>query len=331
MSAMIDMSNRRANIAWIGATPWHKLGTEMPEDADLDQWRIAAGMDWKVERAPVEFSYKIPVGSGTAAKVRGKVPARHVLFRSDTKLPLSVVSNRYKIVQPAEVIEFYRDLLEGSQYTMDVAGVLDQGQRVWALARSTAEIRIAGQDLIKPYLLLATSYDGTMSTVASLTSVRVVCNNTLQMAVGRAGKQADIRVPHSTNFDARQVKLDLGVTDEAIGIWENDVNELAQKPMSRVQAAEFYTEYFAQRDDKGNITNEKRLKKLVPELLHLYEAGPGAELRSARGTAWGVVNAFTHWADFKAGAHSDENRIKSASFGANASKKADIFRLALAA
>ena len=106
-----------------------------------------------------------------------------MLYRSDTKAPLSVVSQRYHTVQPRDVLEFYRDLTEVSGYELETAGVLKGGRKFWALARTGQGAALKDNDQVNGYLLLATSCDGTLATTATPTTIRVVCNNTLTIAL----------------------------------------------------------------------------------------------------------------------------------------------------
>jgi len=145
---MIDMSNGRANMAWAGETPWHGLGQELTTGAPIETWMTEAGLDWEIKRAPVSF------------EVNGKVqtiPNRTALYRSDTGLYLSTMSkNHYNVHQPREIIEFYRDLVEGDGvFALETAGCIDDGKKVWALAKHRQEINLDG-DIVKPYLMLAT-------------------------------------------------------------------------------------------------------------------------------------------------------------------------------
>jgi phage/plasmid-like protein (TIGR03299 family) len=95
-----------------------------------------------------------------------------------------VVSDGYRVVQPAEVMDFFRELVEIGGFELETAGALSDGRRVWALASVGDAAPVVSNDLVKPYLLLGTSYDGTMATVAKFTAIRVVCNNTITAAVG---------------------------------------------------------------------------------------------------------------------------------------------------
>ena len=133
MSHMIDTSNNRDNMAYIGNTPWHGLGQVMPADADIDAWRIAAGLDWEIEMRPVFHGVINDKGEKKASVIEG----RKALVRSDTQACLSIMSDRYKVVQPGDVLEFYRELVEGSMFSIETAGSLKGGQKIWAMARAT--------------------------------------------------------------------------------------------------------------------------------------------------------------------------------------------------
>ena len=155
-----------------------------------------------------------------------------VLFRSDTLQPLSVVSKRYQVVQPREVLEFYRDLVDVGGFELETAGVLKGGRKLWALAQTGQEAVLRGGDRVKAYLLLATACDGTLATTAQFTSVRVVCNNTLQMAVGDS--TGAVKVPHSTKFDPELVKKELGV---GISAWDDFIYRMKALAERRVTQA----------------------------------------------------------------------------------------------
>lgn len=325
----IDTSNNRNNVAFIGDVPWHGLGESMDEGATIDEWRIAAGLDWELERRAVYYSVT-ETTDGHAKNVPTIIEGRKALVRSDTQVCLSIMSDRYKIVQPKDILEFYRDLVEDSHFTIETAGSLKGGKKIWALARGNLDLRISGQDLIKPYLLLATACDGTMSTVGDLTTVRVVCNNTLTMAVGSNGAAAAIRIPHSRTFDPDAVKQELGVVEERFETFANDVDILAGLKVSNRDAIKFFIDQYAKTDTDGVVTNEKHLNRVTEKLIALFLNGPGANLRSAKGTAWGLVNAVTHFEDFDSRARNNGNRFHSAQFGRGANKKSAAFDNALA-
>jgi phage/plasmid-like protein (TIGR03299 family) len=184
-------------------------------------------------------------------------PARKVLHRSDTGAPLAVVSNAYNVVQPGQVLDFFRELVELGGFQLETAGALSDGRRVWALASVGDAAPVVAGDLVKPYLLLGTSYDGTMATVAKFTAIRVVCNNTITAAVGgysngrviqgEAEKntgylKSAVRVLHSERFDAQAVRLQLGIVANSFEGFLVQSRQLAGTGMDQAQADEFVAE-----------------------------------------------------------------------------------------
>ena len=198
------MAHEIQTMAYVDAVPWHGLGNKLTPNQPIEVWQNEAGMDWRINET--EVLYSVSGGDGLHLKSN---PDNKVLFRSDTHSPLSVVSKRYKVVQPHDVLEFYRDLVSVGGFELETAGVLKGGKKLWALAKTGQETLLRGNDRVKAYLLLATSCDGSLCTTAQFTSVRVVCNNTLQLAVGDSG--GAVKVPHSTEFDPQQVKQTLGL------------------------------------------------------------------------------------------------------------------------
>jgi len=162
VAAVTVRKNGKAEMAYVGETPWHGLGNVLKPGASISTWIKEAGMDWSVERTPVLFD------SGRAGTKSWD--DNHVLFRSDSRKPLAVVSDGYQIVQPGQVMEFFRELCETNKMTMETAGTLFGGRRYWALARTGHQFTIGMKDIVKQYVLLATSCDGSMATISSLGS-----------------------------------------------------------------------------------------------------------------------------------------------------------------
>ena len=148
------MSHQIETMAYAGQTPWHGLGNHLEQRQPTEVWAAKAGMDWSIESAPVCFIASGQTSLGTAYGDVKEYPDQRVLYRSDTQAALSVVGSRYKVVQPSEVLEFYRDLSEVAGYELETAGVLKGGRKFWALARTGKETVLKGNDCVKSYLLL---------------------------------------------------------------------------------------------------------------------------------------------------------------------------------
>ena len=310
------MAHLLEQMAYVGETPWHELGHHLPAKQPIEVWAREAGMDWSIRETPVRYMTEQAGSLGSILSYDDQ----KVLYRSDTKAPLSVVSGRYQVVQPKEVQEFYRDLTEVSGYELETAGVLKAGKKFWALARTGKEVVLKGNDLVKGYLLLATSCDGTLATTATPTTIRVVCNNTLSIAL--SGATSAIKVPHSTSFDAQAVKRQLGI---AVSQWDSfmyRMKTLSERKVKTHESMNYFLKVLCQTDAQGDpsqgLTNERALKKVQA----MYEGqGRGAELAAAKGTAWGLLSAVTEFVDHERRARSQEYRLDSAWFGQGAALK----------
>lgn len=321
MAHMIDTSNGRDNMAYVGDKPWHGLGSELPDGASLDQWRVAAGLDWTAELQDLYFR------SRTDSLVK-KADSK-IVYRSDTAAELGICSDRYKVVQPAQVMEFFRDLTEANDMRMETAGSLEGGKRIWALAATGDEFRLMGQDAVKGYVLLATSFDGSMATQAMFTSVRVVCHNTLSVAVSSDGRSA-VRVPHSTEFDGHKVKLEMGLVHAGWAAFETAAESLAERKVSAREQIDYILALMsteAELKDPESLSTRKR--NIIADILTRAQGRAiGSQYRAAQGTAWGLLNAVTEYVDHSQG-NSTETRFKSAQFGQGATLKNDAFVAAL--
>ena len=135
------MAHLVENMAYVGRTPWHGLGTHVDTGLPIEDWIIHAGLDWEIQESPVRFL------SGSKSYL-GEMKAfdeHKVLYRSDSCQPLSVVGQHYKVVQPREILEFYRDLTEKSGFELDTAGVLKGGRKLWALAKTGQTTALKGR------------------------------------------------------------------------------------------------------------------------------------------------------------------------------------------
>lgn len=318
MAHMIDETTGRAAMAYAGATPWHSLGQALTPGASIETWTREAGLGYTVLESPVQYSTP-------ASSELQRWPDRKVLHRSDTGAPLAVVSDGYRVVQPAEIMGFFRELVELGGFQLETAGALSDGRRVWALASVADAAPVVSRDLVKPYLLLGTSYDGTMATVAKFTAIRVVCNNTITAAVGGYGEKSlgylksAVRVLHSERFNAESVRLQLGIVANA---WESFLvqsRQLADRPMAAEAADSFVAELLQPYHTSKLPINETRAYKRI---MALFNGGAiGSELPGVAGTKWAMLNAVTELVDHERG-RSNNTRIESAWFGAGAALKA---------
>ncbi len=297
----------KAAMAYVGETPWHGLGQQLTADSPIETWAEESGLDFQLATADVEFTPPASVWNGFKSQAL-PYDGKKVMYRTDSNMPLGLVSSQYKIVQPIEVLEFFRDMV-GSIAHLETAGVLRNGAHYWALAKMDGEFNIAG-DKVNQYLLLASSADGSLATQARLTSVRVVCNNTLQLA--QRGK-ANVSVRHNSIFRPEAIKAELSNSNEAFKTFEQTAKALASIKLGSDKAQAIFTSILG--------GDEKNPSRAAARALALFEgAGIGAELESAKGTAWGALNAVTQLMDWET-ARTGDARLANAWFGGGVNVK----------
>lgn len=340
------MAHQIEQIAYVGETPWHGLGNQLSPKQPLEVWAQQAGMDWRIESSNVSYMAQNERGQSIIMPFE----EQRVLYRSDTHAPLSVVSQRYQEVQPKEILEFYRDLTEQSGFELETAGVLKGGKKFWALARTGQSTALKVKDVSNGYILLATACDGTLATTAQFTSIRVVCNNTLAIALrGQSSSAGVVKVPHSTKFDAEKVKQQLGISVRAWDEHMYEMKQLTQRKVSQQEAKAYFDAVFNNStmsisDPEENIiqfyrnvaqqVQEKKPEpngRAINKALEMFNGqGRGADLSSAKDTAYGLLCSITEFVDHERRAMSTDHRLDSAWFGAGAGVKQRGLEQALA-
>jgi phage/plasmid-like protein (TIGR03299 family) len=316
----IDMTNDRANIAFLGSRNdiWHRLGQEMSAGMTIDQWAEASGLGWE--------SIKVPAYADlTGTEIGGfrKVDERNFVVRSDNGNPLGYVSDGYEMVQPREVLDWFdRYIAVDERFQLDVAGSLKGGQIIWATATYRDPLNVAG-DKHTARVLMTTSFDGTASTINQGTMTRVVCNNTLNVAL--TDKRAVIRTRHSTRFDARRVGAELAAIAVGFSEFKALGDAMAQVHMTDLEVHEYFLKLLDVPKDtkRSDISTRKQNQYGAMAKAYGTTLNEGAE----RGSAWAALNAITRYVDHDRTNGSDEKVLASSQFGSGALMKAQAMEL----
>lgn len=277
MAHELAIINGIPSMAYVGEKPWHGLGAELTQDASIETWKEQSGMNWNIEKSDISFD-----------SVSGKkiYTGSQVLYRSDNSDQLSIVSDKYKIVQPQEVLEFFRDLVGAAGMKLNTAGVLFGGRRFWALAETGNFGHLNGNDAIKGNLLLTSSCDGSTATVAQFVATRVVCNNTLRIALNENGRQ--VRVSHARTFDPMEIKNSLGLIDNAWNTFMENVTKMSEKSISETKAYDFVYDLVS----KKNLSVEDQpytTHQYIESIMDKFKYGMG----NNGDTVWSLLNGFT--------------------------------------
>lgn len=309
----------QVEMAYVGDTPWHGLGQSLPRGADIETWKKAAGMDWAIARRALHYT------ADRAGVISKTIKDKGVLIRIDTGEPLGIVSNKYRVVQPQEVLEFFRDLTKHAGFELETAGTLFGGSRYWALAK-VATATLSGWDEVGGYCLISTTADGSRATEVRKTTVRVVCNNTLSMALNEGEKDV-IRVSHRETFDYKKVYERMGLTHEAFDTFVQAAGMLTRVKVSDAAARAFVARML-RASSRGVVAGDdedademvedgkSRQPRGLEVIMDLFNgAGKGAAMKGSQGKAWGLVNSITEYVDHFSTAATPSHRLDRALFG----------------
>jgi len=317
MSHEITFTNGVAEMAFVGdrSKIWHGLGQELTPDSSIETWQKEAGMDWDIRSSDIMFADD-EAGFVTYSD-------KQILYRSDTKAPLSIVSDKYQVVQPKEVLDFFKSLVGDAGMSLSTAGTLYGGRKFWALADTKQSVLLNGnKDKINGFLLLSTSCDGTMATTAQFTSVRVVCNNTLNFALNATSGKSDknrVATNHRSVFKPNAIKSQLGIYEDSWAKFAKTMEAMTQVKLTPRDAYNCIMALVCH--DAADPTNAEI--KTVNDIEGLYKGG-GMGSDMAGKTAYGLLNAFTEYHDHHVGRLAS-NKLNSSFWGTAAKNKSDAF------
>lgn len=311
MSANIDETAGKPAIAYVGETPWHGLGQKVEDNATIEQIEVAAGLNWRANLTPVMF---------TDADGQLREMKHRVLYRDDTNAPLTIVGPEYQPFQNRDVLNFFRDYLAAGDMHIETAGALNAGRMVWALAKMKADYLLKGNDKVEAYVLLMNPHLYGKGGIAKLTEIRVVCQNTMTMALG--GRGSEVKLWHNKEFSiARQneIRDRLGIAHEKFNLMAEQAQILANAKIDAQAVAELAFDLFAPTADREDLDNAP---KAVNRVIDLWNGeAKGSQLEAADGTAWGAFNAVTQYLDWERG-RSPNSRLTYSWLGGGESVKA---------
>lgn len=312
MAHNIEIKDGVAQMAFRGPVNkiWHGLGTPVSDDMTPDQMMKAAGLDWEVVKVDTFLPWQGEMVS----------TGRQTLVRETDGKMLTEVGQGWNPVQNREAFEFFTDFVSAGDMVMDTAGSLKDGQIVWALADVKDGFTLFGGDEVKGYLLFSNPHQYGRSIDIRFCLERVVCNNTLTMALNEQN-QASVKINHRSKFDAERVKQILGLSHNKMETFKEAAEFLGSKQYIKSDLETYFGKIFGE-----SKKEDKKLARTAEKVMDLVEVQPGAEFKA--GSWWQAFNAVTYAVDHELG-RSVDTRMTSAWFGANAKKKVDALTLAV--
>lgn len=271
------MSANVETMFYAGQTPWHSLGRHVESALSSADAIKMAGLDWKVQSQPIQV-----VGGSVIEGMKANVRS------SDNKV-LGVVTDRYKVVQNEDAFAF-TDILLGEGVKYETAGSLSNGKRVWLLAKMDTT-KVCGDD-VEPYLVFTNSHDGSGAVKVAVTPIRVVCQNTLTLALSSAKRTWSTRHCGDIQGKMDDAKKTLGFASAYVESLKEESDKLSQIVVLAPQFADFLLKMFpidAKMSDR-QVENTERQRKALAELYNHKE-----DIQRFHGTAYGVLNAVADY------------------------------------
>jgi len=314
MSHNLYISGGKASMFYTGEVPWHRLGVHLQNPATAQEAIQAAQLDFRVQLKPVKTVIN---------RKRIIVPNTFATVRTDTGDVLGVVGSRYEPIQNKDAFAFFDSLVGSDEAMYNTAGVLGKGERIWILAKLPGYIKVGKQDIVNKYLLLTNSHDGSAVVRAKLTPVRVVCSNTLSVAL--SGNEQEVRIRHTANaiHKLEQAHKLLGLTNSLYTQLDTIFNRMALRKVTEKQLMDYVKALIPANPDATFQTRNENIREAI---LELHESGQGAEMN--RGTVWSAFNAVTEFADHVQHSKDVSKHLKSIWFGGGEKLKLKAFELA---
>ena len=284
------MSANVETMFYVREKPWHGLGTQVKEAPTSSEALIYAGLNWQVTQEDVYtengrkiFGYKVNT-------------------RSTDETALGIVSDRYKVVQNEDAFRFTDDLL-GEGVVYETAGALQGGRKAWMLARMPEKYIIAG-DEITPYMVVMNSHDGSSGIKVAMTPIRVVCQNTLNLALNTAKRIWTTK--HTENVMSRvyEAKETLSLAGQYMGELGRGIDELSQIKLPDRKVLEFMQEFFPITTDMTDAQRKNNMR-LLEDLKSRYWDAP--DLAHVGKNGYRFVNAVSDFATHAAPIRRTEN------------------------
>ena len=307
---------------------WHGLGTVVEEAGTPQEFLEIAEMNWNVTQRPLEFANE--EGGFTCA------PSHVVNLRDDTKAILGVVGKDWRPVQNAALADLASQLNSEGTVKCESAGQLFSGKRVWFMLRGESVYVGEQKDEVKPYILLANGHDGTLALTVQTTTVRVECNNKLNIALGD-NTERRVRYLHTKGVNANidEIRTTLGLFQEAREAFAARANMLSGRVLTGDDVGDFFKYVYtkvlqleiptgleAAADPNGAGRKLSNAEDRIGQWKRNFENE--ADARGQGSTAWAAFNAVTEEFRLREGGEA------ASLFGAPAQRRRDVFKAALA-
>ena len=300
------MAHNIGQMFYVGERPWHTLGQKLKQAATLEEALVAGGLDWEVGTVPI-----VPLNEPNS-----RISHRVAVVRSDRKpgetgRVVGVVHPGFEPLQNRQGALMFDALMGQGKRIYHTGGYLKNGEIIWLLARLPNDIRVRGDDVLETYLLFTNSHDGSVAIDIRLTTIRVVCQNTLSLALHTGGAGKVFRRAHNGSYAllklaARQFfEFSTRQSREAESLFAR----LAQKSCTNGEFQGFLEKLMPDPGKpatanqnpsvlRGFETRMETMRTIRKDILGVHVEGiPSLNIPPAESDWWGALNTITAWSD----------------------------------
>jgi len=323
MAHNLEIRNGQASMMYVGESPWHGLGTRLDQPATAVEAIQAARLDWEVMKLPLSVQddrYRLSIRDRFGM-------VRKDLWGTDQAKVLGIVGKSYTPLQNRDAFKFFDPIVGEDAAVYHTAGVLGDGERVWILAKLPEDMRVIGDDIAHKYLLLSNSHNGTSAVQVKFTPIRVVCQNTLTLALNQG---PTFRIFHTRDLPQRMQQASdmLGIIRQRFDEIEQTFQTMTQVKMNRSRLDEYFQMVFP---DPVRTESEKALRRVAENRIwaeQFFDQGKGNRLPGVAGTLWAAYNGVAELVDHRPIAKTPDRHLNSIWFNDGYYTKARAYRLA---
>lgn len=290
MADRINYDQKQGRFAFASAIEpaWHGKGQIFQNKMTAQEVIREALLDYTVGKLPAQIT--LPDG------IVRKIPGKYGTYRTDTGQPFGTVGGRYEIVQNIDAFEFFDAIVGKGEAIYETAGALYDGQVVFITAKLPDYIKV-GKDEVEKYIFLKLTHDGSGSIVAAFSPVRIVCANTLNVALGNMTNKVSIRHTKDARLKLQQAHRIMGISNQLSNELEQVFNLMAKKSIVDSKLKEFITQIIApkreQMNDAEKFELSTRTLNKINEIYTYALTSPTQQTNASRGTVFGAYNAIT--------------------------------------
>ena len=314
MAHELNFNAKRKTYSFVTNTEkaWHGLGTIVDHAMTSEEAIKLANLDFDVKQTSIHARIVNEEGIALYSPYEEKVAN----YRTDNNEVLGLVGSRYEIIQNTEAFGFFDSIIDKGEAIFQTAGALGKGERIFITAKLPEDMLVKGEHCEK-YIILSNSHNGSSAIVAGFTTVRIVCNNTLQAALGSMSNKVSIIHRKGAKNELEQAHTLMGITSKYMLEVQDIFNQMAKTAISDVKLKEYITDvmkptYVGFDADKKDSS---RFKNQVNDIYEFALGHPTQTTDAARGTVWGAYNSISGYYNYLKPYKTQEDKFKTQLYG----------------